>query len=51
MSKNLKIKAPCLIRNEKTCELEICKNLVRVFFGFRLGLGLGDTVGGPVLVV
>ncbi len=27
------------------------KNLVRVFFGFRLGLGVGDTVGGPVLVV
>ena len=50
MSKNLKIKAPSL-RNKKTCELEICKNLVRVFFGFRLGLGLGDTVGGPVLVV
>jgi hypothetical protein len=24
-------------------------NLVKVFFGFRLGLGLEDTVGGPVL--
>ena len=28
-------------RNKKICELEICKILVRVFFGFRLGLGLG----------
>ena len=40
-------------RNKKICELEIFKKLDRVFFGFRLGLGLGslgDTVGGPVLV-
>ena len=33
------------------CQVRLHNNLVRVFFGFRIGLGVGDTVGGPVLVV
>ena len=43
MSRNLKIIVSCL-EIKKICELEICKNLAREFFGFRLGLGL---CGGP----
>jgi hypothetical protein len=33
------------------CHARLNKKLVRVLFGFRLGLGVRDSVGGPVVVV
>ncbi len=33
------------------CHVRLNKKLVRVFLGFRLGLGVRDSVGGAVVVV
>ncbi len=33
------------------CHARLNKKLVRVLLGFRLGLGVRDSVGGPVVVV
>jgi hypothetical protein len=33
------------------CHVRLHKKLVRVLFGFRLGLGVKDSVGGAVVVV
>ncbi len=33
------------------CQTRLHKKYVRVLFGFRLGLGVRDYVGGPVVVV
>jgi hypothetical protein len=33
------------------CHARLHKKLVRVLFGFRLRLGVRDSVGGPVVVV
>ena len=33
------------------CHVRLNKKLVRVLLGFRLGLGVRDSVGGPVVVV
>ena len=33
------------------CHTRLRKKIVRFIFGFRLGLGVRDTVGDPVLVV
>jgi hypothetical protein len=33
------------------CHARLLKKLVRVLLGFRLGLGVRDSVGGPVVVV
>jgi hypothetical protein len=33
------------------CHVRLHKKLVRVLLGFRLGLGVRDFVGGPVVVV
>jgi hypothetical protein len=32
------------------CHVRLHKKLVRVLLGFRLGLGVRDSVGGPVVV-
>ncbi len=33
------------------CHARLHKKLVKVLLGFRLGLGVRDSVGGPVVVV
>ena len=33
------------------CHARLNKELVRVLLGFKLGLGVRDSVGGPVVVV
>jgi len=33
------------------CHARLNKKLVRVLLGFKLGLGVRDSVGGPVVVV
>ena len=33
------------------CHVRLHKKLFRVLFGFRLGLGVRNSVGGPVFVV
>ncbi len=39
------------IKTDTLCHARLNKKLVRVLLGFKLGLGVRDSVGGPFVVV